>query len=34
VRAFFEDFWDARLDVLRAEAEREQNRRDRDEDHD
>jgi hypothetical protein len=28
VRAFFEDFWDARLDVLRAEAEGEQRRRD------
>jgi DNA-binding transcriptional ArsR family regulator len=27
VRAFFEDFWDARLEVLRAEAEHEQKQR-------
>jgi DNA-binding transcriptional ArsR family regulator len=28
VRAFFEEFWDERLQALRAEAEREQRRRD------
>jgi DNA-binding transcriptional ArsR family regulator len=32
VRAFFEEFWDDRLQVLKAEAEAEQRRRDADRD--